>query len=188
MAVGFALAWLSVPPVGKRVFLRVVSTIPTVMRGMTTAVATVKKSGLWPFKKSAVGGKKTAAYWTPLFGSPLGTSVSLCSCASAGVDVVVGRCGCRCRPAGIALGHHSASHGLGYGHDACHAVLGYFVQYCGCCRAFADCHPDTRNHHCWLVSFDTWARAYCHVSSCLMIRGLVSNDTRWRCGFGRAWV
>jgi hypothetical protein len=80
-----------VPPVGKRIFLRVVSTIPTVMRGMTTAVATVKKSGLWPFKKSAVGGKKTAAYWTPLFGSPLGTSVSLCSCASADVDVAVGR-------------------------------------------------------------------------------------------------
>ena len=61
MAVGFALVWMVVPPVGKRVFLRVVSTIPTVMHGMTTAAATVNKSGLWPFKKSAVGGKKTAA-------------------------------------------------------------------------------------------------------------------------------
>ena len=91
VAVGFALVWLAVPTVGKRVFLRVVSTIPTVNRGMTTAAAMVKKSGLWPFKKSAVGGKKTAAYWTPLSGSPLGTSVSLCSCASADVDVVVGR-------------------------------------------------------------------------------------------------
>ena len=35
--------------------------------------------------------QKTAAYWTPLSGSPRGTSVSLCSCASAEVDVVVGR-------------------------------------------------------------------------------------------------
>ena len=61
VAVGFALAWLVVPTVGKRVSLCVVSTIPTVMRGMTTAVATVKKAALWPFKKSAVGGKKTAA-------------------------------------------------------------------------------------------------------------------------------
>ena len=49
---GFALAWMVVPTIGKRVFLRVVSTIPTVMRGMMTAAATVKKSGLWPFKKS----------------------------------------------------------------------------------------------------------------------------------------
>ena len=103
VAVGFALAWMVVSTVGKRVFLRVVSTIPTVMHGMTTAAATVNKSGLWPFKKSAVGGKKTAAYWTPLSGSSLGISVSLCSCASAGVDVVVGRCGCRCRPVWMSL-------------------------------------------------------------------------------------
>ena len=47
---GFALVWLAVPTVGKRFFLRVVSTIPTVMRGMTPSSATVKKSGLWPFK------------------------------------------------------------------------------------------------------------------------------------------
>jgi len=43
VAVGFALAWMVVPTVGKRVFLRVVSAIPTVMRCMTTAAATVKK-------------------------------------------------------------------------------------------------------------------------------------------------
>lgn len=46
MAVGFALAWLSVPTVGKRVFFLAVSTIPTVMHGMTTAAATVKKAAL----------------------------------------------------------------------------------------------------------------------------------------------
>ena len=40
---GFALAVMSVPTVGKRVFLRVDATIPTVMRGMTPSAATVKK-------------------------------------------------------------------------------------------------------------------------------------------------
>ena len=60
-AVGFAWVCLSVTPVRKRVFLRVVPTIPTVMHGMTTAATTVKKSGPRPFKKSAVGGTKTAA-------------------------------------------------------------------------------------------------------------------------------
>ena len=59
-AVGFALVWLAVPTVGKRVFLRVVSAIPTVMHGMTPSVVTVKKSGLWPFKKSGAGGKKNS--------------------------------------------------------------------------------------------------------------------------------
>ena len=56
---GFALVELVAPPVGKRVFLLIVTTITTVMRGMTPAATTVKKSGRWPFKKSAVGGKKT---------------------------------------------------------------------------------------------------------------------------------
>ena len=46
VAVGFALAWMAVPTVGKRVFLRLVSTIPTVMPCMTTAAATVKKAAL----------------------------------------------------------------------------------------------------------------------------------------------
>ena len=49
---GFAFAWMVVPTVGKRVFLRAVSTIPTVLRCMTPSTATVKKSGLRPFKKS----------------------------------------------------------------------------------------------------------------------------------------
>ena len=45
-AVGFAWVCLSVTPVGKRVFLLIVATIPTVMRGMTTAATTVKKAAL----------------------------------------------------------------------------------------------------------------------------------------------
>ena len=45
-AVGFAWVCLSVTPVGKRVSLLIVPTIPTVMHGMTTAVTTVKKAPL----------------------------------------------------------------------------------------------------------------------------------------------
>ena len=45
-AVGFAWVCLSVTPVGKRVFLRVDATIPTVMPCMTTAVTTVKKAAV----------------------------------------------------------------------------------------------------------------------------------------------
>ena len=91
VTVGFALVCTVAPIVGKRVFLRVVSTIPTIIRCMTTAAATVKKRPLAVQKVRLSPVQKTAAYWTPLSGSPLGTSVSLCSCASAGVDVVVGR-------------------------------------------------------------------------------------------------
>ena len=58
MAVGFALAWLVVPTVGKRVFLLAVSTIPTVMRGMTTAAATVKKAALGRKKRPPLAVKK----------------------------------------------------------------------------------------------------------------------------------
>ena len=46
VAVGFSLAWMAVPTVGKRVFLLSVSAIPTVMHGMTTAAKTVKKAAL----------------------------------------------------------------------------------------------------------------------------------------------
>ena len=60
-AVGFALVCTVVPTVGKRVFLLVVSTIPTVMRGMTTAAATVKKAAFGRSKSPAFAGTKTAA-------------------------------------------------------------------------------------------------------------------------------
>ncbi len=45
-AVGFAWVCLSVTPVGKRVFLLIVATIPTVMHGMTTAATTIKKAAV----------------------------------------------------------------------------------------------------------------------------------------------
>ena len=60
VAVGFALVWIVVPPVGKRVFLLAVSAIPTVMRGMTTAAATEKKAAYGRSKSPAFAGTKTA--------------------------------------------------------------------------------------------------------------------------------
>ena len=57
---GFALAWMVVPTVGKRVFLRVVSTIPTVMRCMTPSATTVKKAAFGRSKSPAFAGTKTA--------------------------------------------------------------------------------------------------------------------------------
>ena len=42
--VGFAFLWLSVTPVGQRVFLFVVAVTPIAMHGMTTTAATVQKA------------------------------------------------------------------------------------------------------------------------------------------------
>ncbi|HAG32184.1 MAG TPA: hypothetical protein DCL18_01935 [Prevotella sp.] len=53
------------PIVGKRVFLRVVSTIPTVMRCMTPSATTVKKSAFGRSKSPAFAGTKTAANRRP---------------------------------------------------------------------------------------------------------------------------
>ena len=57
-AVGFAWVCLSVAPVGKRVFLLIVPTIPTVMHGMTTAATTVKKAALGHSKSPPLVVKK----------------------------------------------------------------------------------------------------------------------------------
>ena len=62
---GFALVWMVAPTVGKRVFLRVVSTIPTVMRGMTPSSTTVKKAAFGRSKSPAFAGTKTAADRSP---------------------------------------------------------------------------------------------------------------------------
>ena len=56
---------MSVPTVGKRVFLRAVSTIPTVMHGMTPSAATVKKAAYGRSKSPAFAGTKTAANKDP---------------------------------------------------------------------------------------------------------------------------
>ena len=82
--VGFAFLWLSVTPVGNRVFLHVVATIPNAMRCMATTAAMVKKSSRWPFKKSAVGGKKTTDC-KPLPNPPQGAGIHS-RCALGGYD------------------------------------------------------------------------------------------------------
>ena len=62
---GFALVCTAVPTVGKRVFLRAVSTIPTVMHRMTPSAATVKKAAYGRSKNPAFAGTKTAANRSP---------------------------------------------------------------------------------------------------------------------------
>ena len=62
---GFALVCTVAPIVGKRVFLRVVSTIPTVMRCMTPSATTVKKAAFGRSKSPAFAGTKTAANRRP---------------------------------------------------------------------------------------------------------------------------
>ena len=42
--VGSAFFWGAVTPVGKRVFLFIITTIPNAMHGMTTTAATVQKA------------------------------------------------------------------------------------------------------------------------------------------------
>ena len=49
---------LVVTPVGKRVFLRVVATVTTVMRGMTPAATTVKKAAIGRSKSPPLAVKK----------------------------------------------------------------------------------------------------------------------------------
>ena len=55
---GFALVALVVTPVGKRVFLLIVTTITTIMRGMTPAATTVKKAALGRSKSPPLAVKK----------------------------------------------------------------------------------------------------------------------------------
>ena len=55
---GFALVALVVTPVGKRVFLLIVTTITTVMHGMTPAATTVKKAALGRSKSPPLAVKK----------------------------------------------------------------------------------------------------------------------------------
>ena len=61
VVVGFAFWRLTVTPVGKRVFLLGVATIDQRHALHDDNNRHGSKSGLWPFKKSAFGGKKTIA-------------------------------------------------------------------------------------------------------------------------------
>ena len=99
-AVGFAWVCLSVTPVRKRVFLRVVPTIPTVMHGMTTAATTVKKAALGRSKSPPLAVQKQQLVDEPP-NSPKGRDFIL----AAFVEVVV---------ALISLGEGSAGVSLGW--------------------------------------------------------------------------
>ena len=125
------------------------------------------KSGHWPLKKSAVGGTKTAAYWEPLPSPPKGREfipvvfeevvVHSLPLGKAGMGLVGGYC---CRPVGIAVGHYCASCCLRNSRTPRHVAHGDFAERDGHCRYLVDRPPDLRNHHGWLVTYDTWARAY----------------------------
>ena len=56
--VGFAFLWLSVTPVGKRVFLRVVAAIPNAMLCMTTTSVMVQKAAFGRSKSPPLAVKK----------------------------------------------------------------------------------------------------------------------------------
>ena len=99
-AVGFAWVCLSVAPVGKRVFLLIVPTIPTVMHGMTTAATTVKKAALGRSKSPPLAVQKQQLVDDPP-NSPKGRDFIL----AAFVEVVV---------ALISLGEGSAGVSLGW--------------------------------------------------------------------------
>ena len=58
VVVGFAFLWLTVTPVGKRVFLFVVATTPNAMLCMTTTPATVQKAAGGRKKRPPVAVKK----------------------------------------------------------------------------------------------------------------------------------
>ena len=99
-AVGFACVCLSVAPVGKRVFLLIVPTIPTVMHGMTTAATTVKKAALGRSKSPPLAVQKQQLVDDPP-NSPKGWDFIL----AAFVEVVVTL---------ISLGEGSAGVSLGW--------------------------------------------------------------------------
>ena len=99
-AVGFAWVALVATPVGKRVFLLIVPTIPTVMHGMTTAATTVKKTALGRSKSPPLAVQKQQLVDDPP-NSPKGWDFIL----AAFVEVVVTL---------ISLGEGSAGVSLGW--------------------------------------------------------------------------
>ena len=94
---GFALVGMSVPTVEKWVFLRVASTIPTVMHGMTPSSATVQEAAFGRSKSPAFAGAKTTAYWRPPPNPSQWAGASMpCSGLTLAILIVVGEGGKRC--------------------------------------------------------------------------------------------
>ena len=65
--VGFAFLWLSVTPVGKRVFLQVVAATPNAMVCMTTTAATVQKAVFGRSKSPPLAVKKQQLVLSQLY-------------------------------------------------------------------------------------------------------------------------
>ena len=67
VVVGFAFLWLTVTPVGKRVFLFVVATTPNAMLCMTTTAATVQKAAVGRKKSPPLAVKKQQLVLSQLY-------------------------------------------------------------------------------------------------------------------------
>ena len=65
--VGFAFLWLSVTPVGKRVFLLVVAAIPNAMLCMTTTAGMVQKAAGGRKKRPPLAVKKQLIVLSQLY-------------------------------------------------------------------------------------------------------------------------
>ena len=63
VVVGFAFLGLSVTPVGKRVFLLVITTIPNAMRRMATTAGMVKKAAVGRSKSPPLAVQKQLLVW-----------------------------------------------------------------------------------------------------------------------------
>ena len=61
--VGFAFLLTAVTPVGKRVFLLAITTIPNAMRGMATTAGMVKKAAVGRSKSPPLAVKKQLLVW-----------------------------------------------------------------------------------------------------------------------------
>ena len=70
--VGFAFLWLSVTPVGKRVFLLAVATIPNAMLCMTTTAGMVQKAAFGRSKSPPLAVKKQLLIGSPSPALPKG--------------------------------------------------------------------------------------------------------------------
>ena len=157
--VGFAWVCLSVTPVGKWVFLRVVPTIPTVMHGMTTAAMTVKKAPLGRSKSPPLAVQKQQLIDDPP-NSPKGR------------DFIEGPS--LALPKGREF-IESPSLALPKGREF---TLAAFVEVVS---AFLPLDEGSAGVSLgWFVTYVTWSRINCYVLTCLLSRAFVSNVTSWR--------
>ena len=158
-AFGFAWVCLSVTPVGKRVFLLIVPTIPTVMHGMTTAATTVKKAAFGRSKSPPLAVQKQQLIEGPPNSPKVRELIESPSLAiPKGSDVI-----------------ESPSLALPKGREF---ILAAFVEVVVALTSLGEGSAGVSLG--WLVTYVTWSRINCYVLTCLMSRALVSNVTSRR--------